>query len=67
MIDKVTGYDVVADLYVFVTTQSAGGVVGKAWLGTVCNSDSSRQKRVSVNSHFGGDQGTGAVNMHTFI
>merc|ERR1712223_317117 len=64
VIDKVTGYDVVADLYVFVTTQSAGGVVGKAWLGTVCNSDSSRQKRVSVNSHFGGDQGTGATIAH---
>ena len=52
-----------ADLYVYVTYQSAGGTVGKAWLGSVCNSDSKRDRRVSVNAHFGGDQTTGTVNI----
>ena len=56
-----------ADLYVYVTYQSAGGTVGKAWLRSVCNSDSSRDRRVSVNAHFGGDQTTGTVKMHTLL
>ena len=56
----------VADLYVYVTHQSAGGVVGKAWLGSVCNSDASKNRRVSVNAHFGGDQITGSVSIYFY-
>ena len=67
LVDHVNGYPVVADLYVYVTYQSGGGVVGKAWLRSVCNSDSSRDRRVSVNAHFGGDQTTGTVKMHTLL
>ena len=67
LVDHVNGYPVVADLYVYVTYQSAGGTVGKAWLRSVCNSDSSRDRRVSVNAHFGGDQTTGTVKMHTLL
>ena len=57
----------VADLYVYVTHQSAGGVVGKAWLGSVCNSDASKNRRVSVNAHFGGDQTTGTVSKSLYF
>ena len=56
-----------ADLYVYVTYQRAGGIVGKAWLRSVCNSDSTRDRRVSVNAHYGGDQTTGTVKMHTLL
>ena len=53
---------VVAGLYVYITYQAAGGVVGKAHLGTICNSDGSRAGRKSVNAWFGSDQITGSVS-----
>ena len=64
LINHVENYDTIADLYVYITYQAGGGVVGKAWLSSVCRPDSARDRRVSVNAHFGGDQTTGSVSTY---
>ena len=67
LINHAEQHPILADLYVYITYQAEAGVVGKGWLGSICNHDygsksSGRKRRTSVNAHFGGDQGTGEVS-----
>ena len=50
-----------ANLYVCINYQGQGGVVGIAWLGTVCLSDSQRTYRMSMNAYYVSDLITGEV------
>ena len=65
VINHAEQHPILADLYVYITYQAEGGVVGKAPLGSICNPDSGRKRRTSVNAHFGGDQGTGEVSSNS--
>ena len=61
MASYVEGHSIKANLYVFITYQAGGGTVGKAWNPSICDDESNRKYRMSVNAWFSSDQETGEV------
>ena len=43
------------NLYVFLTYTNTGGVVGRAWVGSLCVSDNSKAYRSSINAYIFND------------